>query len=374
MKKALLCIIVCLGMALGWALPANAIDVSIADFYRVNDSGSRAYFSYVTSERGNLNTFYGSSTSYITIPANNHTGGAFYIDSYIRNSSNSTFLISPNSILVYTITTDNLEYMNSGHSDNQTSNLGCYQIGQNGTWTTWECIAINYSSIASGQWYVSNWWRRAVDGYDIKFVYGSWVQLKSNSSDYISLLTDIRNNTSTNNSYLENIYSLIDAYKTQNNNNWNRQHQDILDLSDRINRNFNMLDGSLDSISSEQQDTNDKLDREWEQEQDDRDNIEQQSSDVNDAAESSSEDATEAGTTLLAAFSAFVTAITNASPSNCNIDMDLGNLDLGVVNLCQLSLPPALSAIGSILLIAFCVPLSIATATKMIRLFRSFSG
>lgn len=109
-----------------------------------------------------------------------------------------------------------------------------------------------------------------------------------------------------------------------------------------------------------------------EKDDEDRSNLESQSSDTDSASESSSQDAENTGTTLLGAFSAFVTALTSASPSNCNLDMDLGNLDLGVVNLCQLSPPQPIPTIASIFLILFCVPLSIATARKVINLFRSF--
>lgn len=104
----------------------------------------------------------------------------------------------------------------------------------------------------------------------------------------------------------------------------------------------------------------------------DRDNLESQSSDTDSAADSSSEDAESTGTTLLGAFSAFVTALTSASPSNCVLDMDLGNLDLGNVDFCTLSPPQPIPTIASIFLILFCVPLSIATAKKVINLFRSF--
>lgn len=106
----------------------------------------------------------------------------------------------------------------------------------------------------------------------------------------------------------------------------------------------------------------------------DRQNMEDQQSDSQDSSDDSQEEAESTGTTLLAAFSSFVTAITNASPSNCNLLMNMGNLNLGNVNLCQLSPPPAFQAIGSIFLILFCVPLSIATARKVINLFRSFQS
>lgn len=106
----------------------------------------------------------------------------------------------------------------------------------------------------------------------------------------------------------------------------------------------------------------------------DRSDISSQQSSVSADSSSSQQAASSTGTTLLAAFSSFVTAITSASPTNCKIDMDMGNLDLGLVDFCQLSPPPAFQTLSSIFLILFCVPLSIATARKVINLFRSFQG
>lgn len=94
--------------------------------------------------------------------------------------------------------------------------------------------------------------------------------------------------------------------------------------------------------------------------------------DAEDTADAQGSQAESRGTTILQAFISFVNALRNVTPSNCNIDMDLGNLDLGVVNLCSLSPPAEFQAISSILLIGFCVPLSISTARKIIALFRSF--
>lgn len=134
-----------------------------------------------------------------------------------------------------------------------------------------------------------------------------------------------------------------------------------------------IIDAQSDA-QAEQEETNDKLDREWQQEQNDRDDLTDQQQDISDDADDSAQQAETAGTTLLGAFSSFVGALTNASPTNCVIDMDMGNLDLGEVDLCQLSPPQPIPTIASIMLIAFCVPLSLATATKMINLFRSFTG
>lgn len=165
----------------------------------------------------------------------------------------------------------------------------------------------------------------------------------------------------------------INWVKLNNSENWTQAEKTTL-----FNR-LNDIAGATSNTSSnivtllqEVQEINDKLDDTTDQEQEDRDNIEQQSSSTESSAADSAQDAESTGTTLLGAFSAFVSALTNASPSNCNIDMDLGNLDLGVVNLCQLDLPQPIPSIASIMLILFCVPLSIATARKVINLFRSF--
>ena len=109
-----------------------------------------------------------------------------------------------------------------------------------------------------------------------------------------------------------------------------------------------------------------------ERDEQDRQDLENQVSETSSDASSSQSDAQSTGTTLLGAFSGFISALTSATPSTCVMDMDLGNLDMGNVDFCELDPPNGFSAIGSILLILFCVPLSIATARKIISLFRSF--
>ena len=80
------------------------------------------------------------------------------------------------------------------------------------------------------------------------------------------------------------------------------------------------------------------------------------------------------GQSLLQAFQSFLGALTNASPGNCNINMDTGFIDFGVVNLCSISPPPAFQAISSIVVIGFAIPLSLACARKIIELFRGFQS
>lgn len=104
----------------------------------------------------------------------------------------------------------------------------------------------------------------------------------------------------------------------------------------------------------------------------DQQDMENAQGDASTDGSSSGSQATSSGQTLLQAFISFVTAITNASPSNCNINMNTGYIDFGNVNLCALSPPPAFQVISSIVVIGFAVPLSLAASKKMIELFRSF--
>lgn len=120
---------------------------------------------------------------------------------------------------------------------------------------------------------------------------------------------------------------------------------------------------------------NDTIQEQNDRDEQDRDNIEQASDDADASADSSQQQAEATGSTLLQAFSDFVDALTSASASDCNINFNImDRIRGGTVNLCSLSVPPAVQTIASLVLIGFCVPLSIATARKVIELFRSFQG
>lgn len=159
---------------------------------------------------------------------------------------------------------------------------------------------------------------------------------------------------------------LLQAIESNLANRLGYLHDDLTELKTLIRNSENSV------IADNTDRAADVAEEEQAKDEQDRGNIESQQSDSQSGADDSQAEAEATGTTLLAAFTGFVGALTSASPSNCNIDMDLGNLDLGVVNLCQLSLPQPFPTIASIMLILFCVPLSIATARKVINLFRSF--
>lgn len=148
-------------------------------------------------------------------------------------------------------------------------------------------------------------------------------------------------------------------------------------ITDAINSQSQQQHSDSQAEQQKQQATTDAINEQNDKDDEDRSNLESQSSDINDAGDSSQESAESTGTSLLTAFTSFVSHLTYAisNPSNnCNLNMNMGNLNLGNVDLCTLSPPAEFQTIGSIFMVLFCVPLSIATARKLISLIRSFQG
>lgn len=140
----------------------------------------------------------------------------------------------------------------------------------------------------------------------------------------------------------------------------NATQKEILNVLQQLNLNGIKTDNS--DITDQQQEFREQDQQDMQDAQDDSQN----------AGDSSSQEASDTGQTLLQAFISFVGAIASATPSNCNINMNTGFIDFGIVDLCQLNPPPAFQVISSIVVIGFAVPLSISASKKMIELFRSF--
>lgn len=132
---------------------------------------------------------------------------------------------------------------------------------------------------------------------------------------------------------------------------------------------------ALNSISDKQSQTNRKLDQlnqknseYYDKQYQSIDNIDDQS-----AGDISGTD-NQNTTNLIGIFSSFVTAMGNASSSNCNFNGDFGNLDLGQMNFCQDNPPTVVQVIGSLVLIAVFVPLAYFLVNRIISEIRSFTN
>lgn len=109
--------------------------------------------------------------------------------------------------------------------------------------------------------------------------------------------------------------------------------------------------------------------------------LQQEKQDVQDAADnsesagdSSSSDAEQGTSSLISAIGSAVSVISSASPTNCRINGDMGNLDVGQIDLCANPVPTFIQVIGSLILILITVPLCITLFNRFIGLFRSFQG
>lgn len=107
---------------------------------------------------------------------------------------------------------------------------------------------------------------------------------------------------------------------------------------------------------------------EKEEYEDQADENEQTANDESSAAQGSA-------TSLLAVVGQFIGVLTSAQPTNCNLNGNLiPHLPLGQLNLCQNSPPAAITILGSLLLIAFVVPLAYHTVKRMLALIGSFQS
>lgn len=101
---------------------------------------------------------------------------------------------------------------------------------------------------------------------------------------------------------------------------------------------------------------------------------EQNAQNAQNQGNNSSESATNASSSLINAIGGFVGAITTASPSNCIINGNMGNFNMGNIDLCANPVPVFVQIIGSLVLIAICIPFAIIMFNRFIGLFRSFQG
>lgn len=106
-----------------------------------------------------------------------------------------------------------------------------------------------------------------------------------------------------------------------------------------------------------------------------KDEYEEQAQETEDTANDESSAAQGTATTLLSVVGQFIGVLTSAQPTNCNLNGNLvPHLPLGQLNLCQNSPPAAITILGSLLLIAFVVPLAYHTVKRMLSLIGSFQS
>lgn len=87
---------------------------------------------------------------------------------------------------------------------------------------------------------------------------------------------------------------------------------------------------------------------------------------------SSQNDATSATSSLISVITSGIGAITSASASNCVINADMGNFDMGSIDLCANPVPTFMQVIGSIIAALVVLPLVIVLFNRFIAIIGSF--
>lgn len=147
--------------------------------------------------------------------------------------------------------------------------------------------------------------------------------------------------------------------------------QDVVDAVNNLNTDFSSLETQITALNQKLQNQTEQERQQYEQP---RSEAQGAQSDANIQGSASASDATTQGQTLLGALSSLISALRVSPSASCVLDLDLGNVDFGQVDLCSLTPPPAFQVISSLVVIGFAIPLSLAAAHKMINLFRSFTS
>lgn len=128
-----------------------------------------------------------------------------------------------------------------------------------------------------------------------------------------------------------------------------------------------------DETSSETeaiQDQTDKVQEQIDRDNQDRSDMESQQSDSESSADDTAEAITSASDSLLAVIGNFVNIIINPPQRDCTINGDMGHMDLGAIDLCQLSPPPAISTIATLLVIGFVIPFAYGIISTILNLLK----
>lgn len=164
--------------------------------------------------------------------------------------------------------------------------------------------------------------------------------------------------TVTNNADLQAVGGVVNFYTTKSGTDYtgslNNINTGITNLNSKLNQTNNKIDSIQNSLDEAKSDTQDAQ------------------ADAEDTGDDATTDSQTATTNLLGVITQAVTAISSVSPSNCNLNGNMGNLNLGNMNMCDNPVPTFITVIGSLLLILAIVPLAIHLFNLFISITRSF--
>lgn len=106
------------------------------------------------------------------------------------------------------------------------------------------------------------------------------------------------------------------------------------------------------------------------QDNQDRQDLQNQVNDSSDTADDLSDDIGNASSSLLTIIGNFVNVIINPPQRDCVINGDMGHMNLGQIDLCQLSLPTSFQIISTLLMIGFIIPFAYSLISTFLSLLK----
>lgn len=159
--------------------------------------------------------------------------------------------------------------------------------------------------------------------------------------------------------------SVVNFYETKSETDYSGALSGLSTGITNLNSKLNTTNQKLDDVKNEIKKGNDKDDQ-------DRQDLQDSQDDLDNTGQDASDDAANATQSLLTIIGQFVTAVTTASPTNCKINGNMGNLDVGEMDLCSNPVPTYMQIIGSIIAVLVIIPLCIVMFNRFVGIVRSF--
>lgn len=121
------------------------------------------------------------------------------------------------------------------------------------------------------------------------------------------------------------------------------------------------INQSINNVNNQLEEMNDR-------DAQDREDLQNSSDSASDSADDLGNDVDDAGEQLLYVLTNFYGLFLNPPSSDCTIDGDTGFIDLGDIDLCYLSPPPAVSILATLLLIGLVIPFAVSAISTLIKL------
>lgn len=146
----------------------------------------------------------------------------------------------------------------------------------------------------------------------------------------------------------------------------------IISAINNVRSSINNIYNSLGNTNKKLDDIKDALNTLHETQQKEENQANENISQNSQDSATSSSDSQTATSSLMSVIASGIGAITSASPTNCKINGNMGNLNIGNIDLCANPVPSFMAIIGSIIAVLVVLPLVILLFNRFISIIRSF--